>query len=140
MAWEFVYGHDAAGNGVEGSRDSLIAAIEGGAEVRVFVDYAPVPGCYKDAQAIWIKDGHAFVQNTASIGAAFTPEYAWGSGSGVSADVHRRRAPVHRTTPTTTSRSSRPRATPTSRAGTWASTGCGPGTRRNTRCAGSSAA
>lgn len=86
MAWEFVYAHDAAGRPTDGSRADLIAAIEGGAEVRIFVDYAPVPGCYKEAQAIWVKDGHAFVQNTASIGAAFTPEYAWGSGSGVAPD------------------------------------------------------
>ena len=84
MAWELAYAHDAAGVALEGSRADLIAAIEGGAEVRVFVDYAPVPGCYKEAQAIWVKDGHVFVQNTASIGSAFTPEYAWGSGSAVS--------------------------------------------------------
>ena len=85
MAWEFAYAHDAAGGSLEGSRADLIAAIEGGAEVRVFVDYAPVPGCYKEAQAIWVKDGHVFVQNTASIGSAFTSEYTWGSGSVVSA-------------------------------------------------------
>ena len=84
MAWEFAYAHDAAGGALEGSRADLIAAIEGGAEVRVFVDYAPVPGCYKEAQAIWVKDGHVFVQNTVSVGSAFTSEYTWGSGSTVS--------------------------------------------------------
>lgn len=83
MAWELTYAHDAAGLALKGSRADLIEAIEGGAEVRVFVDYAPVPGCYKEAQAIWVKDGHVHVQNTASIGCAFTPEYAWGSGSAV---------------------------------------------------------
>lgn len=83
MPWEFAYAHDAAGNRLDGSRADLIAAIEGGAEVRVFVDYAPVPGCYKEAQAIWVRDGHVYVQNNASIGASFTPEYAWGSGSAV---------------------------------------------------------
>ncbi|MBM4407159.1 MAG: hypothetical protein FJ038_00835 [Chloroflexi bacterium] len=83
MAWELAYAHDAAGLALEGSRADLIEAIEHGAEVRVFVDYAPVPGCYKEAQATWVKDGHVYVQNTASVGCAFTPEYAWGSGSAV---------------------------------------------------------
>ena len=53
-------------------------------QVRVFVDYAPVPGCYKDAQAIWVKDGHVYIQNTTTVGCAFTPDYEWGSGSAVS--------------------------------------------------------
>lgn len=81
MTWELAYAHDAAGAPLAGSRASLVAAIEGGAEVRVFVDYAPLPGCYKDAQALWVKGGHVYTQNTASIGCAFTPEYEWGSGS-----------------------------------------------------------
>ena len=84
MAWEFAYAHDADGNAVQGSRADLIGAIESGAEVRIFVDYAPVPGCYKEAQAIWVKDGHVYAQNTTGIGSAFTPEYVWGSGSEVS--------------------------------------------------------
>jgi len=83
MAWEFAYANDANGARRDGSRADLIAAIEQGAEVRVFVDYAPVPGCYKEAQSIWVKDGHVYVQNTTTIGSAFTPEYAWGSGSAV---------------------------------------------------------
>jgi hypothetical protein len=86
MAWEFTYAHDAAGAPVAGSRADLVAAIEGGAEVRIFVDYGPVPGCYKEAQAIWVKDGHVFTQNTGSIGCAFTPQYEWGSGSAVFAE------------------------------------------------------
>ena len=84
MTWEFAYAHDAAGAALEGSRADLVAAIEHGAEVRVFVDYAPVPGCYKDAQALWIKDGHVYAQNTVGIGCAFTPTYEWGSSSAVS--------------------------------------------------------
>ena len=83
MAWEFVYAHDASGGPTEGSREALVAAIEQGAEVRVFVDYAPVPGCYKNAEAVWIKDGHVYIQNTSGVGAAFSADYAWGTGSAV---------------------------------------------------------
>jgi hypothetical protein len=83
MTWEFAYAHDAAGEPLEGSRADLVGAIEPGAEVRVFVDYAPVPGCYKGADATWIKDGHVYIQNTGSIGAAFTSEYLWGTSSAV---------------------------------------------------------
>jgi hypothetical protein len=83
MTWEFAYAHDATGAPLEGSRADLVAAIEGGAEVRVFVDYAPAPGCYKEAQAIWLKDGHVYIQNNASVGAAFTADYPWGTGASV---------------------------------------------------------
>jgi hypothetical protein len=85
MTWEFAYSHDAEGGPVDGSRADLIDAIEHGAEVRIFVDYAPVPGCYKDAQAIWVSDGHVYVQNNASVGAAFSPDYTWGTSSAVDA-------------------------------------------------------
>src|SRR4051794_33440766 len=83
VTWEFVYAHDAAGEPQEGSRADLVTAIEHGAEVRVFVDYAPVPGCYKAAEATWIKDGHVYIQNTSSIGSAFASDYLWGSSSAV---------------------------------------------------------
>jgi hypothetical protein len=83
VAWDFVYAHDAAGAPLEGSREVLVTAIGRGAEVRVFVDYAPAPGCYKNADAVWVKDGHVYIQNTASIGAAFSSDYAWGTGSAV---------------------------------------------------------
>jgi hypothetical protein len=81
MAWEFVYANDAAGAALEGSRTELVGAIEAGAEVRIFVDYAPLPGCYKEAQAIWVKDGHVHIQNTTTVSCAFTSEYPWGTAS-----------------------------------------------------------
>jgi hypothetical protein len=83
MGWEFAYAHDAQGAPLDGSREVLIEAIERGAEVRIYVDYSPVPGCYKSAEAIWVADGHVYVQNNASVGAAFSPDYTWGSSSDV---------------------------------------------------------
>ena len=83
MSWELAYAHDSAGRPVDGSREWLIDAIEHGAEVRLFIDYGDVPGCYKDAQAIWIKGGHVYAQNTITVSCAFTPDYAWGVGASV---------------------------------------------------------
>jgi hypothetical protein len=83
VTWELAYAHDPDGQHVEGSRAGLVEAIEHGAEVRVFIDYGDVPGCYKDAQAIWIKGGHVYAQNTVTVSAAFTSEYAWGDAASV---------------------------------------------------------
>ena len=83
MSWELSYAHDAAGRPVDGSRAGLIDAIEHGAEVRLFIDYGDVPGCYKEAQAIWIKGGHVYAQNTVTVSCAFTAEYPWGAGASV---------------------------------------------------------
>lgn len=83
MPWQLAYHHDAQGKRIAGSLADLIDAVEHGAEVRYYIDYAPAPGCYKEAQAIWIKGGHVYVQNTVSVSAAFSDQYAWGSASSV---------------------------------------------------------
>jgi len=82
MPWKFVYAHDHAGAGVEGALEDLIHHIEQGCPARYMVDYRPLsPGCFKDAQAMWITAGHVYAQNTVCISAACPGEDLGGTAT-----------------------------------------------------------
>lgn len=85
MKWSHIYAHDAQGHRTAGDLASLIDVVRHGSPVRVFIDYAHHgPGCYKDAQAVWIKHGHVYGQNSATISCCFQPSYVNGDTATVS--------------------------------------------------------
>jgi hypothetical protein len=86
MQWSLIYAHDRNGRPVDGELSELIEAIQHGAEVRYYVDYAEDgPGCYKEAQALWIRDGQVYAQNTTSVSCCFDSTYVAGETAAVAA-------------------------------------------------------
>ena len=87
MAWTLAYEHDRDGRAVAGDRAALIAAIEGGAEVRVRIDYAEQgPAIFRDMTALWVKDGHVYGQAPPTVSCCFGDVYVNGDTATVGAD------------------------------------------------------
>lgn len=90
MPWELAYAHDKHGNPVTGSLNTLINAVENGAEVRVCIDYDDLGPCrYFGVQSVWIRNGHVHAQDSLSVSCAFTDSYSWGSAASVDASYNK---------------------------------------------------
>ena len=90
MEWTLAYSHDRNGRPLAGDLAVLIDAIQHGAEVRYYIDYAEDgPGCYKEAQALWIRNGQVYAQNTSSVSACWDSPYHAGDTATVSPDYEK---------------------------------------------------
>lgn len=76
MPWTLVYEHDRDGIAVAGNLVTLREAIEAGARVRVRLDYGEEgPAVYRDAAALWIREGQVYAQLSVLVSCAFQSEF-----------------------------------------------------------------
>lgn len=76
MPWALVYEHDRHGKYVAGDLGTLTDAIEHGAPVRVRLDYGVEgPAVFRDAAALWIRDGHVHAQLSTVVSCSFQNDF-----------------------------------------------------------------
>lgn len=76
MSWALAYQHDRHGKAIAGDIRDLIDAIEGGATVRVRLDYADeCPAVFRNAISLWVRDGQVYAQLAIVVSCAFQSDF-----------------------------------------------------------------